>query len=103
MTRRDEEQENRERCRGEPRDCITLDSWAFWAPASSPEEQPQASRTRRRGRSNSPGALLWRVHDDCPHALAVLAPAPYGATTRPCLPTPDARRSHAAAEQLSGE
>ena len=28
--------------------------------------------------SNSPGALLWRVHDDCPHALAVLAPAPYG-------------------------
>ena len=49
--------------------------------------------------SNSPGALLWRVHDDCPHALAVLAPAPYGATTRPRLPTPDARRSHAAAEQ----
>ena len=24
-------------------------SWAFWAPASSPEEQPRASRTRRRG------------------------------------------------------
>ena len=49
--------------------------------------------------SSSPGALLWCVHDDCPHALAVLAPAPYGATTRPRLPTPDARRSHAAAEQ----
>ena len=67
-----------------------------WTPGPSgpphllQRNSPRASRTRRRGGVNSPGALLWRVHDDCPHALAVLAPAPYGATTRRCLPTPDA-------------